>query len=145
MSISSQSKKFAFVPVNGNSSDATSQKFIRAHAMREVMRQKASGTKLNPPPRVVPYQTGRFRISNSLRKTEAKTRSERETQPHGSLSPVSDNAGEPVGASRALAPFFAQSVEQVLPAVLSPGRLDPFDSLPIKFGSQQQMLLSYCK
>ena len=113
---SRRTKKFLFVPVNADSSDEASRKLLRAHVMREAHYQKVTGTEPGGTHKPVNYWPGQIRFSASPARARLESKS----------------------ASQS-------SVEQGLPLIPSPGKIDPFESLPIPFGSQQQMLLSYCK
>ena len=110
-----RTQRFLFVPVNADSSDEVSRKSIRAHVMREAHYQKVTGTEPGGTHNPVNYWTGQFRLSASPARAKMESKS---------------------------ASQFSSASLSIIPA---PGKIDPFESLPIPFGSQQQMLLSYCK
>jgi hypothetical protein len=60
---------FVFVPINGVGGDGVSRKSIRAHAMKESLRQKLAGIKLTASDEQLEHRTGRFRVSDSPTKT----------------------------------------------------------------------------
>ena len=120
-----RTKKFLFVPVNADSNDEASRKLIRAHVMREAHYQKVTGTEPGGTHKPVEYWTGQLRLSASPARARLESKID--------------------SARRNMTPYYPPSIEQGLPIIPSPGKIDPFESLPIPFGSQQQMLLSYCK
>ncbi|KFX96093.1 hypothetical protein O988_05485 [Pseudogymnoascus sp. VKM F-3808] len=113
---------------------------MRAHAMRDSIRRKRLGARDIIPDKQLPYHTGRFKLSSSPTK----------------------GRGEPLEASTSSSnsdvDIFEKHVEKAydlaqrlhhdhhgLSTVPSRGRLDPFNTFPIKLGPRQQMLLSYYK
>jgi hypothetical protein len=139
-------KTFAFIPVHPDRSEPpASQKTIRAHAQHEALRQKITGSELTGPTQPTLYRTGRFRLSKSPAKARASPKSEKISPSSTSVSPGSIMEELNDGARRDQMLHFAPFLKQALPTIPSPGKVDPFESLPIIFGSQQQMLLSYCK
>jgi hypothetical protein len=144
MATSSQSKKsFAFVPVDKDSSHAAFLSFIRSHAVQGALRQKKLACAIASATQEIEkfsFRTGRFRILSSHTKVKtAKLKSQEGSQPR---SMVEEDL---VGARQSLTPQCTAIKMHAVPIVPSPGILDPFTSLAIKFSNRQQMVLSYCK
>lgn len=133
---SEDEQQFVFVHVDEDT-DAATQKMFRAHAMRVARWRNRLGTKTGAEDAAsIPYKIGRYRLApqpplpretNHKRELVAKARS-----------------GDPSVAidvpSVSLQPHFRDTM------VITPseGRLDPFDSAPVKLGMKQQRLLHYC-
>jgi hypothetical protein len=141
--------KFVFAPINGEGGDAASRKSIRAHAMNESLRQRLAGIKAGGSSEQLPYQTGRFRVSDSPSQVETKLTKVKPGRRPRKIKP--DITPELVNAEACLEQEEPDPTTCIrfhnhrLPLVPSPGRVDPFDTLPIKFGQRQEVLLSYCK
>lgn len=145
---SPRTKKFLFVPVYADSNDEASRKLIRAHVMRETHYQKVMGTELGGIHRPVNYQTGQLGLLTSPARARLEAKSSSQLVVHRSRQFLlsTNTAQEPIDcARRNMIPCYPPSIEHGLPIIPSQGKIDPFESLPISFGSQQQMLLSYCK
>jgi hypothetical protein len=139
-------QQFAFVIVNGQEHEdkATSLRDVRAHAMREALRQKKL-TK-NTPERIdpLPYKTGRFRLTPSQSKPK-KQRSRIATKDVDAnktriVSPADEDDDENA-TNKALVASTSSSLTHLEPS----GLIDPFLSLPIKLGPRQEKLLYFCK
>jgi hypothetical protein len=141
--------KFVFAPINGEGGDAASRKSIRAHAMNESLRQRLAGIKLSGSDEQLSYQTGRFRVSDSPSKIETKLTKVKSGRKPRKLKP--DATRELADTETCLDQEELKPTpclwfhKHRLPAIPSPGRVDPFDILPIKFEQRQQIILSYCK
>ena len=138
-------KTFAFIPVHPGRNEPAVQKLIRVHAHHEARRQKITGSELSEPTRPNPYQIRRFRLSTSPPKARDRQNSEDISQSSASASSVSTMEELDGGTTLDPALHFTPFSKQGMPTTPSSGVLDPFESLPIAFGSKQQMLLSYCK
>ena len=132
-------QQFAFVLVNHAADDEkqASLKDIRAHAMREALRQKklAKPTPENVEP--LPYRTGRFRLAP----TQPKSRKQKANSSAATRASVCTESQEE-GKEHVHKDVVASSS---LARLESNGLLDPFDTFPIKLGLRQQRLLYYCK
>ena len=126
-------KKFVFVLVN-ESTDATTQKQFRAHAMREAMRQRQLRTKNDSEEATqIPFKTGRYRLPSASSKAKPRRKPK---------SKAGDNQiSASVDVQGAYPPFSSGKTMVVVP---SRGRLDPFNSAPIHLGLKQQQILHYC-
>jgi hypothetical protein len=145
----SEKMKFVFAPINGERGDTASRKSIRAHAMNESLRQRLAGIKAGGYSEQLPYQTGRFRVSDSPTEVETKLikvksrRRARKSRPDATRELAdTETCREQEDPDPTTCIRFHK---HRLPLVPSLGRVDPFDALPIKFEQRQEVLLSYCK
>jgi hypothetical protein len=133
-------QQFAFVLVNQNNQieNETSLKDVRSHAMREALRQKKLAKPNTENAQPLPYRTGRFRLAASRSKPKKKIAATSTLSGPPAKERGSDSEDERIKDSSG-----ALSLSQS--PLKSDGLLDPFDTMPIKLGSRQQLLLYYCK
>jgi len=131
-------KQFAFVSVNEPPA-AGSRKKIRAHAMREALRQKRAGTIVAPGQTAsISYHTGRFRLSDS----SAAYIDDPEIN-ENDINRKGDRTSIPTKDSAKPNSFSTGNGKLLM--VPSRGHIDPFDSLSITLGREQQAILHCCK
>lgn len=143
-------KQFAFILVS-DENQAASQKVVRAHAMRESIRQRKAGLGEAKPSESapIPYRTGRFRLSASTTKaksgTKSKVQSPQLLEPQTTISrqPSPDESEDSEDLEVALDARYGAHVN--FQSVPSAGWLEPFNVMPITLGIRQQKLLYYCE
>jgi hypothetical protein len=163
-----QSRDLKFVAVTEQSlqgvHDAGEQKSIRAHVMRDFLRQRETGSEppsqAQPPAPIVESQAqhmGRFRLSTKPRKKQAQSKG------GGSTSSTSGAAHypnrevlpkPPAGSSVSMLPLLESASHggpggefdqtQMIQS-LTTGRLDPFARFPVEDTSGTHELVDYCQ
>jgi hypothetical protein len=145
--LNSSSRKFEFVTINGQpskaASDASRRKLVRTNAKRYSLESHSLPIDSQPRAGDISAYTGRFhlKVVPNKENEEVKRGSPSQKNKHvaSRLSESDNDRNEKVMAVRRL------QQDRSLSRSLDASKLDPYETLSIKIGAQEELLFQYGK